>query len=97
MLNLLRRLWLVCDDAGPQQPPYVDERESVRQDHGKLRYPSHPTREGWALVAPVIPLAKHRANKRTVNVRSAGKRLMGGLGTEFQIMPRSHSAGTMTM
>ena len=34
-----------------------------------LRYPSDLTDAKWALVEPLIPLAKHGGRKRTVNVR----------------------------
>ena len=34
-----------------------------------LRYPSDLTDDEWALVAPMIPPARHGGRKRSVNVR----------------------------
>ena len=47
-----------------------------RYDRRKLRYPSDLTDGEWALVAPLIPLAKRGGNKRTVNVREVVNGLM---------------------
>ncbi len=43
-----------------------------RYERSRLRYPSDLTDEEWALVEPLIPLAKRGGNRRTVNVREVG-------------------------
>ncbi len=43
------------------------DRDRYRRDG--LRYPSDLTDEEWALVAPLIPPAKHGGRKREVDVR----------------------------
>lgn len=51
---------------------WTNENRS-RYDRGKLRYPSDLTDAEWALAEPLIPPAKRRGNKRTVN-RARGRR-----------------------
>lgn len=41
----------------------------ARYERKGLRYPSDLTDEEWALLAPLIPSAKHGGRKRSVNVR----------------------------
>src|SRR5208282_2165889 len=50
----------------------------------RLRYPSDLTDEEWALVEPLIPLAKRGGNRRTVNVREVVNGLMYVLSTGCQ-------------
>ena len=39
-----------------------------------LRYPSDLTDDEWAIVAPMIPPARHGGRKRSVNVREVSER-----------------------
>lgn len=55
-----------------------------RHDRKGLRYTHDLTDEEWALVAPLIPPAKHGGNKRTVDVREIINGLMYILGTGCQ-------------
>lgn len=57
-----------------------------RQRYGrsKLRYPTDLTDEEWALVAPLLPPARHGGNKRTVDLREVVNGLMYVLGTRCQ-------------
>lgn len=49
-----------------------------------LRYPSDLTDAEWALVAPLIPPAKHGGRKRTVNVREVLNAIFYVLSTGCQ-------------
>ena len=62
----------------------------ARYDRGGLRCPTDLTDAEWALVAPLIPLAKRGGNKRTVEVREVVNGLMHVLGTgcQWRAMPR---------
>jgi transposase len=60
------------------------EENRGRYDRSKLRYPSDLTDEEWALIAPLIPLAKPGGNKRTVNEREIVNGLMYILSTGCQ-------------
>jgi transposase len=55
-----------------------------RYDRSKLRYPSDVSDEEWALIAPLIPPAKHGGNKRTVIEREIVNGLMYILSTGCQ-------------
>ena len=55
-----------------------------RYDRSRLRYASDLSDGEWALVAPLIPVAKRGGNKRTVNVREVVNGLMYILGTGCQ-------------
>ena len=55
-----------------------------RYDRSKLRYPSDLTDAEWALIAPVIPLAKRGGGKRTVDLREVVNGLMYVLSTGCQ-------------
>ena len=55
-----------------------------RYERSRLRYPSDLTDEEWALVEPLIPLAKRGGNRRTVNVREVVNGLMYVLSTGCQ-------------
>jgi transposase len=60
------------------------EENRGRYDRSKLRYPSDLTDEEWALIAPLIPLAKPGGNKRTVDEREIVNGLMYILSTGCQ-------------
>ncbi len=53
----------------------------ARYNRDKLRYPSDLTDDEWALVAPLIPPAKHGGRKREVNLREIVNGLMYVLST----------------
>lgn len=55
-----------------------------RYDRSKLRYPSDPTDEEWAIIGVLIPEAKKGGNKRTLNVREVVNGVMYIPGTECQ-------------
>ena len=55
-----------------------------RYDRSHLRYESDLTNEEWALVAPLIPPAKHGGAKRTVDLREIVNGLMYILSTGCQ-------------
>jgi transposase len=55
-----------------------------RYDRSRLRYPSDLTDEEWALVKPLIPLAKRGGNRRHVNTREVVNGLMYVLSTGCQ-------------
>jgi len=56
----------------------------ARYDRSHLRYESDRTDEEWALVAPLIPLAKHGGARRTVDLREIVNGLMYILSTGCQ-------------
>ena len=56
----------------------------ARYNRSKLRYPTDLTDAEWALVAPLIPLAKRGGNKRTADMREVADTLMYVLGTGCQ-------------
>ena len=56
----------------------------ARYDRSRLRYPSDLTDTEWALVSPLIPPAKRRGNKRTVDMRQVVNGLMYILSTGCQ-------------
>ncbi len=53
----------------------------ARYKRDTLRYPSDLTDDEWALVAPLIPPAKHGGRKREVNLREIVNGLMYVLST----------------
>ena len=53
-------------------------------DRSKLRYPSDLTDEEWALIEPLLPLAKRGGGKRTVVMREVANGLMYVLSTGCQ-------------
>ena len=53
----------------------------ARYKRDKLRYPSDLTDDEWALVAPLIPPAKHGGRKREVDLREIVNGLMSVLST----------------
>jgi transposase len=55
-----------------------------RYDRSRLRYPSDWTDDEWALVEPLIPLAKRGGNRRHVVVREVVNGLMYLLSTGCQ-------------
>ena len=55
-----------------------------RYDRSRLRYPSDLTDDEWALVEPLIPLAKRGGNRRHVVVREVVNGLMYILSTGCQ-------------
>jgi transposase len=59
-------------------------------DRRGLRYPSDLTAAEWALVEPLIPLAKHGGRKRTVNVREVLNGIFYVLwtGCQWQALPK---------
>jgi len=61
-----------------------------RYDRSRLRYPSDLTDEEWALVAPLIPPAKHGGRKRAVDLREVVDGLMYVLSTgcQWRAIPR---------
>ena len=61
-----------------------------RYERSRLRYPSDLTDEEWALVEPLIPLAKRGGNRRTVNVREVVNGLMYVLssGCQWRAIPK---------
>ena len=56
----------------------------ARYDRSHLRYESDLTDEEWALVAPLIPPAKHGGGRRTVDEREIVNGLMYILSTGCQ-------------
>jgi transposase len=60
-------------------------------DRSGLRYPSDVTDEEWALIAPLIPAAKHGGRKRTVNVREVLNAIFYLLSTgcQWRALPRT--------
>src|SRR5208283_3948227 len=64
-------------------PVWTSENRG-RYERSRLRYPSDLTDEEWALVEPLIPLAKRGGNRRTVNVREVVNGLMYVLSTGCQ-------------
>ena len=60
----------------------ADHRRAA--DRRSLRYPSDLTDAEWALVAPLIPPAKHGGRKRTVNVREVLNAIFYVLSTGCQ-------------
>ena len=79
----------------------VENRASY--DRSKLRYPSDLTDDEWALVELLIPPAKRRGNKRTVDVREVVNSVMYVLGTGCQwraipkdLAPRSTAFGYLS-
>jgi len=59
---------LVRAPDSPEIPMWTTEN-CPRCNRDKLRYPSDLCEEEWALVAPLIPSAKHGGRKRRVGVR----------------------------
>lgn len=60
------------------------QENRARYDRSGLRYESDLTDAEWALVAPLIPPAKHGGAKRTVDVRETLNGLMYILSTGCQ-------------
>jgi len=62
----------------------------ARYDRSKLRHPTDLTDAEWALVEPLIPLAKRGGNKRTARMREVVNGLMHVLGTgcQWRAIPR---------
>ncbi len=54
------------------------------------RYPSDLTDEGWALIAPLIPPAKHGGRKREVDVREVLNGILYVLetGCQWRALPK---------
>ena len=61
-----------------------------RYNRDKLRYPSDLTDEEWALIAPLIPPARHGGRRRSVNLREVTNGIMYVLGTgcQWRAVPR---------
>ncbi len=57
---------------------------AVRHNRDKLRYPSEPTDAEWALVAPLIPPAKHGGRRREHEERALVDGVMHVLSTGCQ-------------
>ena len=55
-----------------------------RYNRDSLRYPGDLTDEEWALIAPLIPPARHGGRRRSVNVREVTNGIMYVLGTGCQ-------------
>jgi hypothetical protein len=70
-----------------------DAENRRRYDRSKLRYPSDPTDDDWAIITPLIPPAKRGGNKRTVNVRGIVNGLMYILRGHFGIRAERLLAG----
>ena len=62
---------------------WTDENRA-RYDRRKLRYPSDLTNDEWAIIRPLIPLAKRGGNKRSVDERQVVNGLMYILSTGCQ-------------
>ena len=60
----------------------LDNRIRYKRDH--LRYPSDLTDTEWALIAPLIPPAKHGGRRRTVDLREIVNAIMYVLSTGCQ-------------
>lgn len=60
----------------------AENRPRHNRDH--LRYPSDMTDQGWALIAPLIPPAKHGGRRRSVDVREVLNGIMYVLSTGCQ-------------
>ena len=59
-----------------------ENRSQYDRDH--LRYPSDLTDAEWALIAPLIPPAKHGGRRRTVDLREIVNAIMYVLSTGCQ-------------
>lgn len=59
-------------------------------DRSQLRYPSDLTDEEWALVAPLIPPAKHGGRKREIDVREVlnGIFYILSTGCQWRALPK---------
>ena len=75
----------------------------ARYDRSELRHPTDLTDAEWALVEPLVPPAKRRGNKRTVDVREVVNSVMYVLGTGCQwrsipkdLVPRSTAFGYLS-
>ncbi len=55
--------------------------ENRSKHRSQLRYLGDLTDDEWAIIAPLIPPAKHGGNKRTVNLREIVNGLIYILGT----------------
>jgi transposase len=67
-------------------------------DRSRRRYPSNLTDAEWAMVVPLIPLAKRDGNKRTANLREVvnGRMCILSTGCQWAAMPRDlASRGTV--
>ena len=64
-------------------------------DRRSLRYPSDLTDAEWALVAPLIPPAKHGGRKRTVNVRDVLNAIFYVLATGKRLVLRPQPLGDL--
>ncbi len=64
----------------------------ARYDRSHLRYESDLTDEEWALVAPLIPPAKHGGARRTVDERE----IVNGLMYILSVRPKAPLAISMT-
>ena len=60
------------------------QENRARYDRSGLRYPSDLTDEEWAIIGPLIPLAKRGGNKRKVDVRTVVNGVMYILSTGCQ-------------
>ena len=59
-----------------------ENRSQYNRDH--LRYPSDLTDAEWALIAPLIPPAKHGGRRRTVDLREIVNAILYVLSTGCQ-------------
>ena len=68
-----------------------DNRSQYNRDH--LRYPSDLTDAEWALIAPLIPAAKHGGRRRTVDLREVVNAIMYVLSTgcQWRALPKDLS------
>lgn len=72
----------------------AENRPRYNRDH--LRYPSDVTDQEWALIAPLIPPAKHGGRKRSVDVREVLNGILYVLSTgcQWRAVPKDLPAKT---
>ena len=80
-LKWISRLCFKGGDLKRTEPAMWTTENRARYKRDTLRYPSDLTDDEWALVAPLIPPAKHGGRKREVNLREIVNGLMYVLST----------------
>ena len=73
-----------------EDAPMWTKENRPRYNRDSLRYPSDLTDEEWALIAPLIPPARHGGRRRSVNVREVTNGIMYVLSTgcQWRAVPR---------
>jgi hypothetical protein len=68
-----------------------EHRRAANRHH--LRYPSDLTDDEWAVIAPLIPPARHGGGKRSVNVRE----VLNGISTWQIQVDRKRQEGLLKL